>query len=348
MDATDAGHVVAFYANALERACVEIPEPDGSARARGTAPRTLEVRVEPDHGGPPSTVMLLVDDGDLVGYKVADDADSPSAWSADRIRLTVPEGALRDVRNGAATGTATVMSGRVGVDTATVWPELAELRRATLGRRFQRYVAALGGTGHDSAPPTTPHTAQGTDLVAVLAAPNGADGVLSPMATGRTRAASLLSADLGATLVLTGGFGAQFNTTGLPHWRHCLRWLTAQGLLPDRPLVALETRHTYDDALFLRELADTRAIGDITLVTSEYHAERVRYILDLVLPEARVHPVAHPALATAEEARLRAHEAHALGKTVAATVLFGPDRLITPLECAAIDAGERWRPKANG
>ncbi|GAA1980161.1 hypothetical protein GCM10009799_01600 [Nocardiopsis rhodophaea] len=346
MDATDAGHVVAFYANALERACVEIPKPDGSARARGTEPRALEVRVAPGHGGPASTVTLLFDDGDLVGYEVAND-DSPSSWSADRIRLTLPTDALRDVRDGTATGTATVMSGRVGVDSATIWPELAELRRATLGRRFQRYLAALGGTGRDSAPPASPDTSQGTDLVAVLAAPNGADGVLSPMAIGRTRAAALLSVDLGATLVLTGGFGAQFNTTGLPHWRHCLRWLTAQGLRPDRPLVAMETRHTYDDALFLRELTDTRAIRDITLVTSDYHAQRVRYILDLILPEARVHPVAHPALDTAEEARLRAHEAHALGKTVAATVLFGPDRLITPLECSAIDAGERWRPKAS-
>nr|WP_281382028.1 YdcF family protein [Nocardiopsis mwathae] len=216
-----------------------------------------------------------------------------------------------------------------------------------MGRRFRRYLDALGSPAADA--PSPPVPAHGADLVVVLAAPNGPDGTLSPMARDRSRAAARLSAELGATLVLTGGFGAQFNTTGCPHWRHCRDWLGSQGLLPDRPVIAMETRHTYDDALFLRELARTRAVGSINLVTSDYHAERVRYVLDLVLPTARVTPVPHAELGAEAEARLWRHEAHALGKTVAATVLFGPDRLVTPLERGPdSDIAERWVPTPDG
>ncbi|MER5352651.1 YdcF family protein [Kitasatospora sp. NPDC002551] len=267
--------------------------------------------------------------------------DSPAV----RLRLGLSADAPARVRGGAATGTSLVMSGQIGF--SADWAELAALRACAGGPLFREYARALDGL---PAVPAVPSPGNGRRAVAVLAAPNDADGTLSSIARARTLHAVELLETPGTRLVLTGGFGAQFNTTEQPHWRHCAAWLAARPGGPPPVFACLETRHSYDDVLFVDALARRHGFGEVVLVTSDYHAPRVRYIASLVMPACRVAEVVHPDLPDGELARLRRHDAGALGKTVASTLLFGRDRSLLPLRRVegAGGPGEVWRLDTTG
>lgn len=308
---------------------------------------------------------LLFGDSDLMGCWWG---YSPAA----RVRIHVPEIVLREENAGAATGTSLVMSGRVRLRGEIA--DLATLCRYTRAPRFRSYMMRLAATpgprfagqiGADHPDRRDDHAGERDrefpgdrrkaprpgspcEAVVVLAAPNDADGVLSPMAKDRTRAAlDMVRAQPASRLVLTGGFGGQFNTTGQPHWRHCAAWLAEQETSPGTILACLETRHTYDDVLFLAELSRRHRFTGMRLVTSDYHAARVRFILDLVLPGAEVVGVRHEGLPAEQSAALREHELQALAKTISSTLLFGPDRLLEPLIRARNGRYEVWRPAAR-
>ncbi|WP_067798816.1 YdcF family protein [Actinomadura formosensis] len=272
-------------------------------------------------GGPSRACTLVVDGACSAHWRT----DHPA--SAD-VRIIVPEPVPGLVRAGKATGTSVVMSGCVAIEGDR--RGLAALTRAVGGPGFRPCLART----------MSPPAAEGAvaagripAVVVVLAAPNDDRGGLSVMAKDRTRTAvDVARRTSGARIVLTGGFGRQFNTTREPHWKHCLRWLEPQGVLLSDILACLETRHTYDDLLFLRELRDYHDFADAYLITSAYHADRVRYIAKLVLPECRVVAVQHSELPAERQKTFSDHESEALARTVAATLLFGPDFLPTPLE----------------
>jgi uncharacterized SAM-binding protein YcdF (DUF218 family) len=256
--------------------------------------------------------------------------------SAD-VRITAPASVLDLVRSGIVTGTSVVMSGDVKLEGDM--KNLAALGQAVAGPGFLSYLAETACVPSAVAPVIAEGPAAA--VVVVLAAPNDDNGELSRVAKDRTRAAVRICQEIpDARLILTGGFGVQFNTTDEPHWRHCARWLESEQIYCGDILACLETRHTYDDLLFLRELKKDHEFGEVFLVTSGYHAERVRYIAGLVLPRCHVMEVSHPGLSREQLAAFSAHEVNALGKTVAATILFGPDRLTTRLERCQSEDGK--------
>jgi uncharacterized SAM-binding protein YcdF (DUF218 family) len=142
-----------------------------------------------------------------------------------------------------------------------------------------------------------------------------------------TAAANLARADRRARLVLTGGFGVRSNPAPLPHWQYAALFLERQGVLREQVLAVVNSRHTYEDILLLREVVRNCVPSSVTVVTSGFHAQRVRSVLDLVLPEGLVHPVPSHALPRTTQAALRRHDVEALGKTIVSALLFGPDRL---------------------
>lgn len=275
--------------------------------------------------------------------------DSP----ATRLRIGLPADLLTRFHESAVTGTSLTMSGGVGF--SVDWSELTALRTCADGPLFREYLEALdprpagpaaaapASDGPVPAGPPGPPTGTGQRAVVVLAAPNDADGVLSGIARARTRRAVELLDAPGTHLVLTGGFGAQFNTTDQPHWRHCAAWLATRPGGRPPVLACLETRHSYDDVLFTRELAGHHGLEEVLLVTSDYHAPRIRYIASLVMLSCRVVEVSHPDLPPEESVRLGRHDAGALGRTIASTLLFGRDRLTLPLRrTEAGGPGEVW------
>lgn len=240
----------------------------------------------------------------------------PPGTAPAAVRLSVSASTMEAVTRGTISGSAATMSGRVSIDGDR--SALRGLARVATGSRFRSYLSCR------AEPP-----GGGPDLVAVLGAPNDTGGGLSQVAMDRcTAAVDACRRAPAAGLVLSGGFGAHFNTTTLPHWWHCETWL-ARRPGPDRPRVVgcVESRHTYDDVLLLRELVRSLRARSLTVVTSDHHAARVRFLLDIVLPGAALQAVSHHGLAAGERERLGRHEQAALARTVAATLLFGVDPL---------------------
>jgi len=156
-------------------------------------------------------------------------------------------------------------------------------------------------------------------LVAVLAGPNDEQGVLGPVAADRALAGlRLVRADPRARLVLTGGYGPQFNTTAKPHWWHSAEMLSAHGLGLARVAGCVESRHTYEDLLFVRVLAARERSTSVTVVTSAHHVARVKFIASLLFPAIEVRRVQHADLSEDRLRPLVRHETVALGRTVAA------------------------------
>jgi hypothetical protein len=242
------------------------------------------------------------------------------------VRLSVKSSTVDDVARGVMTGSAAAMSGLVAIDGEP--SVLCRLAKLSAGPRFRAYLGCAA----------VPH-GTGPDLVAVLGAPNDDAGRLSRVAMDRCAAAvDLCRRSPGTELVLCGGFGAHFNTTDVPHWRHCAAWLAGRPGYQPRIAGGVESRHTYEDVLLLRELVRSLRPRRVTVVTSRYHADRAGFVLDLVLPGATLVAVPDDALSVAERDRLYRHEAGALACTVAAALVFGVDRLPahgTPGDAAA-------------
>jgi uncharacterized SAM-binding protein YcdF (DUF218 family) len=239
------------------------------------------------------------------------------------LRIEVDGALLGAVRAGYASGTETVMSGRARA--AGTWSSVTRAAAgATAGPFFQAWCQAMSTVpASDAVVP-----GDGPPLIAVLGSTNDEDGRLSPMAVDRLLAAAeLVRADPAARLVLTGGFGSHSNPAPLPHWQYAVRFLERQGIPRETVLAVVNSRHTYEDILLLRAVVRSRLPAGVTVVTSEFHATRVRCVLDLVLPAGRVHAVRSRAVPSARLAGLRRHDLEASGKTIVAAALFGPDRL---------------------
>ncbi|HEU4421858.1 MAG TPA: ElyC/SanA/YdcF family protein [Pilimelia sp.] len=224
--------------------------------------------------------------------------------------------------SGRITGSAASMSGLVALDGDRA--ALQRVAAAAGGFRFRSYIADISGTSGSGSV-----GGAGPDVVAVLGAPNDPTGMLSRMAIDRcATAVGMCRGSPAAGLVLSGGFGAHFNTSAEPHWKHCERWIARRfGAGRARIVGRVESRHTYEDVLLLRELAGLLQPRSVTVVTSDYHVARARFLLDVLLPAAAVRGVGHDGLSAGEYERFRQHEHEALARTVAAALLFGVDRL---------------------
>ncbi|MFI6909901.1 ElyC/SanA/YdcF family protein [Nonomuraea sp. NPDC050394] len=234
-------------------------------------------------------------------------------------------GVIEHLWSGRVTGTQAVMSGRVSLEGS--YGELAGLRRAMRGPRFRAWVNRLRLPSRAAHHPAF-RPRGGPPLIVILGATNDDSGGLSPMARARAaKAIEVRNMLAGARLVLTGGFGAHFNTTGHPHWRYLADHLSECGVPPQDILAVTESKHTYEDILYLREVVALHRPKRVVVVTSDYHAARVRCILDLVLPTAGLAVASSDGVDARLLARLAAHDEEALARTVVAAALFGPDQL---------------------
>jgi uncharacterized SAM-binding protein YcdF (DUF218 family) len=113
-------------------------------------------------------------------------------------------------------------------------------------------------------------------LLAVLGAPNTADGRLLPIAEGRAALAAVLYHRFGRPdMVLTGGFGSHFNTSDAPHWHYLKSFLLARQVAETSIIDGIDTRHTLDDIAMLAVRPYLRDYDTIGLVTSDFHVARV-------------------------------------------------------------------------
>lgn len=157
-------------------------------------------------------------------------------------------------------------------------------------------------------------------LIVILGAPNGDDGQLSLMAQGRVALGYQLYRErhgVGWRLLLTGGFGAHFNRTALPHAYYLQRWLLAHGVPPSDIVEFAHSRHTGEDALLAQPIVERHGVRHLLVVTSDFHLARAEFIFRAVFPTHRLEFVGAPYLPTCsptEQARLVAHEARRLAE----------------------------------
>lgn len=116
-------------------------------------------------------------------------------------------------------------------------------------------------------------------VIIVLGSPNDEQGNLHSLAVERARRALRLHRDNPDwPLLLTGGFGAHFNTTDQPHAAYVRRWLEAHGVPPAAFLPFAESLNTLEDAALAKPVLLATGARFAVVVTSDFHADRARFV----------------------------------------------------------------------
>lgn len=151
-------------------------------------------------------------------------------------------------------------------------------------------------------------------LIVILGSPNDEAGNLSDMGRGRVTKGFeeyLARRDKGWKILLTGGFGAHFNTTDKPNAYYAQQILHDLGV-PTYDIVEFaESRDTVDDALQARPIIEKYQVSALVVVSSDFHLDRVRFIFSTIFPNQKITFSGSDYLASRpldEQERLVAHE----------------------------------------
>jgi uncharacterized SAM-binding protein YcdF (DUF218 family) len=118
-------------------------------------------------------------------------------------------------------------------------------------------------------------------LIVVLGSPNTEQGELYSIAVERCEMAlTEYARHPGYKILLTGGYGAHFNTTHRPHAAYLKRYLSAQGIPEDCFVEYAESSNTLEDASLSKPVALKYDARWLVVVTSDYHLERARYVFE--------------------------------------------------------------------
>lgn len=153
-------------------------------------------------------------------------------------------------------------------------------------------------------------------VIIVLGSPNDAQGQLSSMALERcSKAFAEFQENPGYAILTTGGWGQHFNTTDKPHAFYIRQELSARGIPESAFLTWVESTNTIEDARKSRIALDAYPRADIVVVTSDFHAARVRFLFEREFRGRQVRiSESVTNLPPKELARLIAHEEKALKK----------------------------------
>ncbi|CAN5523257.1 hypothetical protein BH10CHL1_BH10CHL1_40460 [soil metagenome] len=155
-------------------------------------------------------------------------------------------------------------------------------------------------------------------LIVILGSPNDAQGNLSPM--GQQRVAKGYAEYLrlrpdGWKILLTGGYGAHFNTTNKPHAFYAQQLLLAWGVASIDIVEFAESRHTQEDAVLSRPIVAHYGVQNLLVVTSDFHMARTEFIFTKIFVGLNLYFAAAEYLTLCgqeEQRRLLEHEAQAL------------------------------------
>lgn len=120
------------------------------------------------------------------------------------------------------------------------------------------------------------------EVLVVLGSPNSASGELSIMA--KERVAFCFKKYKKEMLILcTGGFGKHFNISNKPHAFYLKKSLIKKGISEEAFLKNALSENTVDDAVKVKEIISSLENINLTVITSEYHLERVKLVFNTVL-----------------------------------------------------------------
>ena len=89
----------------------------------------------------------------------------------------------------------------------------------------------------------------------------------------------------GKLVLCTGGWGEHFNTTPQSHASYAKDYLLKMGFLEDNFLPDALSQNTVDDAVKIKSIVENLKYIKLTIITSDYHLERVALIFKEILRE---------------------------------------------------------------
>ena len=122
------------------------------------------------------------------------------------------------------------------------------------------------------------------EVLIVLGSPNSPSGELSNISKSRLDyCASLYST--GKLILCTGGWGKHFNTSSEAHAVYAKKYLVEKGVLECDFLDFALSENTVDDAIKIKKIISKLENLNLTIITSDYHLERVQLIFQEILKD---------------------------------------------------------------
>ncbi len=120
------------------------------------------------------------------------------------------------------------------------------------------------------------------EILVVLGSPNSEKGELSNISKSRLNYC-LKNYSEGKQVLCTGGWGDHFNTSNKPHAEYCKAYLIKNGVLENAFLDFAISSNTVDDAVKIKPIIQNIENSCFTVITSDYHVERVKLIFEEIL-----------------------------------------------------------------
>lgn len=149
-------------------------------------------------------------------------------------------------------------------------------------------------------------------ILIVLGSPNSSKGELSEISLSRLDHCKKLYSGT-EKILCTGGWGPQFNTSEHPHASYAQAYLKEQKIPEEVFLPMALSRHTVDDAVKIKEIISGMEDIQLTIITSDYHVDRVRLIFQEILADYSLSFVGATAdLSPEQRKQLAEHEQKAI------------------------------------
>ncbi len=151
-------------------------------------------------------------------------------------------------------------------------------------------------------------------VIIILGGQNDADGNLLSISLERCEQAfQEWTRHPGYLILPTGGFGAHFNTSALPHERLVTQRMIELGIPESAILPGIHSGNTIEDAELAKPVIEQHGFSRIIVVTSDFHHERARHLFEKAFPKHALGMAVCKSDLPADELKSRlAHETAAL------------------------------------
>ncbi|WP_103068125.1 YdcF family protein [Aquimarina sediminis] len=122
------------------------------------------------------------------------------------------------------------------------------------------------------------------EILIVLGSPNSPSGELSDISKNRLDHCKKIFSK-GKLVLCTGGWGSHFNTAKKPHAFYAKEYLIGCGLYENDFLESALSQNTVDDAVKIKPILSNHQNKKLTIITSDYHLERVKLIFKEILKD---------------------------------------------------------------
>jgi predicted phosphodiesterase len=120
------------------------------------------------------------------------------------------------------------------------------------------------------------------EVIVVLGSPNSDKGELESIAISRLNHCLDIYTN-GMLVLCTGGWGQHFNTTQTAHAVYAKNYLIKRGIPADAFLGNALSDNSVDDAVKVKRNIEGMTDLRLTIITSDFHAERIKLIFNEIL-----------------------------------------------------------------